>query len=32
VERFMLAEASQDHEQLKGASLDGGMVNLCGEG
>lgn len=31
-ERVVLADARADHAQLKGASLDGGMVNLRGEG
>jgi hypothetical protein len=32
VERVVLPDASQDHAQQKGISLDGGMVNLRDEG
>jgi len=31
-ERVMLADARQDHDQPQGVSLDGGMVNIRGEG
>ena len=32
VERVVLAEVRYDHDQRKGVSLDGGMVNVRGEG
>jgi len=32
VERVVLADASQDHQQQKGVSMDGGMVNIREEG
>jgi hypothetical protein len=32
VERVVLPDATQDHAQQKGVSMDGGMVNLRGEG
>lgn len=32
VERVVLPDAAQDHAQQKGISLDGGMVNIRGEG
>jgi hypothetical protein len=32
VERVVVPEASQDHAQQKGISMDGGMVNIRGEG
>jgi len=31
-ERLVLADPGSDHEQVKGVSLDGGLVNLRGEG
>jgi hypothetical protein len=32
VERVVLPDASQDHQQQKGVSIDAGMVNIQGEG
>lgn len=32
VERVVLPDATQDHAQQKGISMDGGMVNIRGEG
>jgi len=32
VERVQLPDAKHDHEQRKGVSMDGGMVNIRGEG
>jgi hypothetical protein len=32
VERLQLPDASHDHDQRKGVSMDGGMVNIRGEG
>jgi hypothetical protein len=32
VERVVLPDAQHDHEQCKGVSMDGGMVNIRGEG
>ena len=32
VERIQLPDAKHDHDQRKGVSLDGGMVNIRGEG
>lgn len=32
VERIQLADAKHDHDQRKGLSMDGGMVNIRGEG
>jgi hypothetical protein len=32
VERIQLPDARHDHEQRKGVSMDGGMVNIRGEG
>lgn len=32
VERIQLADAKHDHDQRKGVSMDGGMVNIRGEG
>jgi hypothetical protein len=32
VERVVLPDAAQDHAQQKGISMDGGMVNIRGEG
>jgi hypothetical protein len=32
VERIVLPDAREDHEQKKGLSMDGGMVNVRGEG
>ena len=32
VERIQLADARHDHNQRKGVSMDGGMVNIRGEG
>ena len=32
IERIQLADSQHDHEQRKGMSMDGGMVNIRGEG